>query len=192
MDLLNHKETQDQAESITNIKPGSEEYSVTMVDTIFADTLSRGMQNAITSQQNAQMASSTSITNACARILQARASSPAKATAATAEPASVPAKTPSSDSQAKTTAAPLKSLGDKLTAIDNTNHFNPSSAHKISSGQTSAKASEDTTNLPKSGIGSDIASLSKFKKTALFLTFGVLMTGLLTAGLYFLHYPATS
>ena len=184
MDLLNHKETQDQAESITNIKPGSEEYSVTMVDTIFADTLSRGMQNAITSQQNAQMASSTSITNACARILQARASAPA--TAATAEPAPVPAKTPSSDSQAKTTAAPLKSLGDKLTAIDNTNHFNPKS------GQTSAKASEDTTNLPKSGIGSDIASLSKFKKTALFLTFGVLMTSLLTAGLYFLHYPATS
>ncbi len=186
MDLLNHKETQDQAESITNIKPGSEEYSVTMVDTIFADTLSRGMQNAITSQQNAQMASSTSITNACARILQARASAPAAAAAATAEPAPVPAKTPSSESQAKTTAAPLKSLGDKLTAIDNTNHFN------TNSGQTSTKASEDTTSSPKSGIGSDIASLSKFKKTALFLTFGVLMTGLLTAGLYFLHYPATS
>ena len=52
----------------------TEKYSIAMVDTIFADTLSRGMQNAITSQQNAQMASSASITNACARILQAKAS----------------------------------------------------------------------------------------------------------------------
>lgn len=51
----------------------SEQYSVAMVDTIFADTLSRGMQNAITSQQNAQMASASSVTNACARILQAKA-----------------------------------------------------------------------------------------------------------------------
>lgn len=47
-------------------------YSVEMVDTIFADTLSRGMQNAIVSQHNAQMASSSSVTNACARILQAK------------------------------------------------------------------------------------------------------------------------
>ena len=46
-------------------------YSLDMVDTIFADTLSRGMQNAIVSQQNAQMASSSSVTHACARILQA-------------------------------------------------------------------------------------------------------------------------
>ncbi len=51
----------------------SEQYSEAMVDTIFADTLSRGMQNAITSQQNAQMASSTSITSACGRILNAHA-----------------------------------------------------------------------------------------------------------------------
>ena len=47
-------------------------YSLEVVDTIFADTLSRGMQNAIVSQQNAQMASSSSVTNACARILQAQ------------------------------------------------------------------------------------------------------------------------
>ncbi|MYM59187.1 hypothetical protein GTG28_08125 [Vibrio sp. OCN044] len=47
-------------------------YSLDMVDTIFADTLSRGMQNAIVSQQNAQMASSSSVTHACARILQAQ------------------------------------------------------------------------------------------------------------------------
>ncbi|AQM69928.1 hypothetical protein Vca1114GL_03502 [Vibrio campbellii] len=52
-------------------------YSLDMVDTIFADTLSRGMQNAIISQQNAQMASSSSVTNACARILQAQAKSEA-------------------------------------------------------------------------------------------------------------------
>lgn len=50
-----------------------ENYSLEMVDTIFADTLSRGMQNAIVSQQNAQMASSSSVTHACARILQAQA-----------------------------------------------------------------------------------------------------------------------
>ncbi|CAM3777692.1 RebB family R body protein [Vibrio aquimaris] len=47
-------------------------YSLDVVDTIFADTLSRGMQNAIVSQQNAQMASSSSVTHACARILQAQ------------------------------------------------------------------------------------------------------------------------
>ncbi|MGF1747675.1 RebB family R body protein [Vibrio cionasavignyae] len=58
----------------------SEEYSEAMVDTIFADTLSRGMQNAITSQQNAQMASSTSITSACGRILNAQAASKKKPT----------------------------------------------------------------------------------------------------------------
>lgn len=46
-------------------------YSVDMMDTMFADSLSRGMHNAIISQQNAQMASSASITSACARILQA-------------------------------------------------------------------------------------------------------------------------
>lgn len=46
-------------------------YSVDVMDTMFADSLSRGMQNAIISQQNAQMASSASITTACARILQA-------------------------------------------------------------------------------------------------------------------------
>ncbi|MDO6708353.1 RebB family R body protein [Photobacterium sp. 1_MG-2023] len=47
-------------------------YSSEMIDTMFADSLSRGMQNAIISQQNAQMVSSSSITNACARILQAK------------------------------------------------------------------------------------------------------------------------
>ncbi len=47
----------------------SEQYSSVMVDTIFAETLSRGMNNAITSQQNAQMASSSSATNTCNRIL---------------------------------------------------------------------------------------------------------------------------
>ena len=50
----------------------NKDYSVDMIDTMFADSLSRGMQNAIISQKNAQMASSASITNASARILQAR------------------------------------------------------------------------------------------------------------------------
>lgn len=51
--------------------PTNHVYSVDMIDTMFADSLSRGMHNAIISQQNAQMASSASITSACARILQA-------------------------------------------------------------------------------------------------------------------------
>lgn len=50
-------------------------YSPEMVDEMFADTLSRGMQNAITSQQNAQMTSATPITNACAKILQVKGAS---------------------------------------------------------------------------------------------------------------------
>ncbi|WDE02101.1 RebB family R body protein [Thalassomonas actiniarum] len=57
--------------SISPLGPDDSQYSVDMIDTMFADSLSRGMQNAIVSQQNAQMASSASITNACARILQA-------------------------------------------------------------------------------------------------------------------------
>ncbi|QUJ69647.1 RebB family R body protein (plasmid) [Photobacterium sp. GJ3] len=70
-------------------------YSSEMIDTMFADSLSRGMQNAIISQQNAQMVSSSSITNACARILQAKSggkvtgesnSASGNTTAATPEP----------------------------------------------------------------------------------------------------------
>jgi len=79
METQANRDEQSHSTHINGAKPTSGEYSEAMVDTIFADTLSRGMQNAITSQQNAQMASSTSITNACARILQARASAPIKA-----------------------------------------------------------------------------------------------------------------
>jgi hypothetical protein len=57
----------------------NKDYSIEMIEAMFADSLYRSMQNAIVSQQNAQMASSASITNACARILQAR-SEPIKAT----------------------------------------------------------------------------------------------------------------
>ena len=60
-----------------NPDPSKSSYSVDMIDTMFADSLSRGMQNAIISQQNAQMASSASITSACARILQAASEQPA-------------------------------------------------------------------------------------------------------------------
>jgi hypothetical protein len=55
---------------------GNQVYTLDMIDTMFADSLSRGMQNAIISQQNAQMASSASIINACARILQAKSDVP--------------------------------------------------------------------------------------------------------------------
>lgn len=106
MDSLDNAAKQDHSGSIENLKPDSEQYSLTMVDTIFADTLSRGMQNAITSQQNAQMASSTSITNACARILQARASAPISA------PIKAPETTPKEASVAPllTAVAPLSEV----------------------------------------------------------------------------------
>lgn len=74
MDANNPTTTNDESSVLE--QQNNANYSAAMVDTIFADTLSRGMQNAITSQQNAQMASSSSITNACARILQAKASQP--------------------------------------------------------------------------------------------------------------------
>lgn len=67
------EENQSENPGLVTPETASEQYSLAMVDTIFADTLSRGMQNAITSQQNAQMASASSVTNACARILQAKA-----------------------------------------------------------------------------------------------------------------------
>lgn len=68
----------------SNEASDNKDYSIEMIEAMFADSLSRGMQNAIVSQQNAQMASSASITNACARILQAR-SEPIKATDDTTE-----------------------------------------------------------------------------------------------------------
>ena len=197
MDLLNHKEPQDQAESIKNIKPDSEEYSVTMVDTIFADTLSRGMQNAITSQQNAQMASSTSITNACARILQARATTPV--TAPVPEPASAQQK--GTGSGPKPASDNLKQLGDKLTAIDNINPFSPNPIANpsqptnapVATNSPPADSSNQAQTTPeqisqvKEGNSTKKADTAKFKKRALFFSLGVLITTLITAGLYFLH-----
>ncbi|SHO56634.1 RebB family R body protein [Vibrio quintilis] len=66
-------DTQGEDDCLPERQYAPENYSLDMVDTIFADTLSRGMQNAIVSQQNAQMASSSAVTSACARILQAQA-----------------------------------------------------------------------------------------------------------------------
>jgi len=43
-----------------------------MVETTFAETLGLSMHNAITNQQSSQMTTSASITNACARLLQAQ------------------------------------------------------------------------------------------------------------------------
>ncbi|CAM3789915.1 hypothetical protein VA7868_00440 [Vibrio aerogenes CECT 7868] len=73
-------ETQVDDDCLPEKQYAPENYSLDMVDTIFADTLSRGMQNAIVSQQNAQMASSSAVTSACARILQAQAKIAAKKT----------------------------------------------------------------------------------------------------------------
>lgn len=170
MDSLNN--TQDQAKPINNVKPDSEEYSLAMVDTIFADTLSRGMQNAITSQQNAQMASSTSITNACARILQARASSPVTA----------PIPEPKETTPIKPNPA---ALNDTLTAVDNTNHFSPNPSKptsQITPETNKASASQDEQTSAE--INKELTGSSKFKKRALLITLGILTVALITAGLY--------
>lgn len=42
-----------------------------LVETTFAETLGLSMHNAVTNQQSSQMTTSASITNACARLLQA-------------------------------------------------------------------------------------------------------------------------
>ena len=42
-----------------------------LVETTFAETLGLSMHNAVTTQQSAQMTTAASITNACARLLQA-------------------------------------------------------------------------------------------------------------------------
>ena len=42
-----------------------------LVETTFAETLGLSMHNAITNQQSSQMTTAASITNACARLLQA-------------------------------------------------------------------------------------------------------------------------
>lgn len=45
------------------------------LDTTLADTLSLSMHNAVSSQQQSQIATAASITNACARLLQSQAQS---------------------------------------------------------------------------------------------------------------------
>lgn len=44
-----------------------------LVETTFAETIGLSMHNAISNQQNSQMTTAASITNACARLLQAPA-----------------------------------------------------------------------------------------------------------------------
>ena len=48
-----------------------------LVETTFAETIGLSMHNAVTNQQSSQMTTSASITNACARLLQAPALTPA-------------------------------------------------------------------------------------------------------------------
>jgi len=178
MDLLHTKEAKDQAEPITNVNPASEEYSVAMVDTIFADTLSRGMQNAITSQQNAQMASSTSITNACARILQARASTP------------ISAPIPESTTVSKKAAESAQAVHEKLTAVDNTNLF---TANPAQESPPPAQAKSEAANF--NGISNQVEpknikeALPKFNKKALVLSLGLLVAGVIPSGLYLALHP---
>lgn len=175
MDLLHSKETKDQAEPIPSISPASEEYSVAMVDTIFADTLSRGMQNAITSQQNAQMASSTSITNACARILQARANSPVTA----------PIPEPTKTTPIKPNPAMLKQVHDTLTAVDKTNLFSPNPSKPTSQiAPEIIKPSASQDEQTPAEINKELTASSKFKKRALLITLGILTACLIAAGLY--------
>lgn len=50
-----------------------------LVETTFAETLGLSMHNAVTSQQSSQMTTAASITNACARLLQASKIPAAKA-----------------------------------------------------------------------------------------------------------------
>lgn len=67
-----------------------------LVDATFAETLGLAMHNAITSQMNAQMAASTSVTSACNRILQ---SSAAPAASTPQDNSSGPEPTPSEPSE---------------------------------------------------------------------------------------------
>jgi hypothetical protein len=64
-----------------------------LVETTFAETLGLSMHNAVTTQQSSQMTTAASITNACARLLQAPVPvAPAKKEKAP-EPAPPPAAT---------------------------------------------------------------------------------------------------
>lgn len=60
---------------------GFDNQATTMVDSTFAETIGLSMHNAVTSQMNAQMAASASVTNACARLLKAAPPATASATA---------------------------------------------------------------------------------------------------------------
>ncbi|SFD51704.1 RebB family R body protein [Pseudoalteromonas denitrificans] len=57
-----------------------------LVETTFAETLGLSMHNAISNQQNSQMTTAASITNACARLLQAPIPPPPKPVEPPAEP----------------------------------------------------------------------------------------------------------
>ena len=57
-----------------------------LVETTFAETLGLSMHNAISNQQNSQMTTAASITNACARLLQAPIPPPPKPIEPPAEP----------------------------------------------------------------------------------------------------------
>lgn len=176
MDSLNNTAEQDSVNASDNINPDSEHYSHAMVDTIFADTLSRGMQNAITSQQNAQMASSTSITNACARILQARASSPVTA------PIEAPTKNEATKKSVPTNLTPLLQDAPEKVSQSHGGKFHLSSVTPSDEADT-LTAPEPENKTPPEKEDSALT----FSKKSLYLTLGGLALLLIAGVGYYLH-----
>lgn len=161
--------------TLENAKPDTEQYSVAMVDTIFADTLSRGMQNAITSQQNAQMASSTSITNACARILQARATTPITAPINTGNKGTVPT------AQTSNLAITAK---ESLQGEFNLSPTHTQAEHPTTSPETKSDQVDVQTSCCPHSVAGKVAQKNRHIKLALYWTAGMLSLGILASSLY--------
>jgi hypothetical protein len=178
MDSSNPLDDETGQGSLENAKPDTQQYSVAMVDTIFADTLSRGMQNAITSQQNAQMASSTSITNACARILQARATAPI----------TTAIKTEDTDKQYPQ-SGPKLAITDLAKEAKMHEGFNLSSKKQTLPSVTSSEIKENEVGMqaPPSPHSEAHKVTQKRSKTklALYGCVGISSLGALASGLYF-------
>lgn len=69
------KQTQEPVPAVSN---SFSSQPSTLVETTLAETLGLSMHNAVTSQQSSQMTTAASITNACARLLQATKMPPAR------------------------------------------------------------------------------------------------------------------
>ncbi len=93
-----------------------------LVETTFAETLGLSMHNAVTTQQSAQMTTAASITNACARLLQAPVpAAPAKKEKAPEpEPAPAATEAPTEPPPAKKKFNIMNFLKPKKTTDDTT------------------------------------------------------------------------